>query len=136
MLVAAYVNQSAVTIRVSVRSRSDLYGCRDFDDCDDQDDEEASHTNGNNPKTVTFTAGNGDAGVWFRIYADGGATGSLSYTATGPMWSDMTPSGNTSTSALQQAELQSCAKWYQYHRPRNNLHKPGAGAAFGRLGAN
>src|SRR3546814_1971073 len=80
---------AAVTIKVSGSSRADLYGYRDFDDCDDQDDEEASHTNGNNPKTVTFTAGNGDAEVWFRIYADGGATGSLSYTATGPMWSDI-----------------------------------------------
>src|SRR3546814_20818212 len=78
--VPAYVNQAAVTIKVSGSSRADLYGYRDFDDCDDQDDEEASHTNGNNPKTVTFTAGNGDAEVWFRIYADGGATGSLSYT--------------------------------------------------------
>src|SRR3546814_12382269 len=97
---------AAVTIKVSGSSRADLYGYRDFDDCDDQDDEEASHTNGNNHKNVTFTEGNGDAEEWFRIYADGGATGSLSYTATGPMWSDMTTCGKNSASERQKAERQ------------------------------
>src|SRR3546814_11833415 len=130
------MNQAEVTIKVSGSSRADLYCYRDLEDFDDQDDEEASHSNGNNHKSGTFTAGNGDAEVWFRIYAEGGATGSLSYTATGPMWSDMTPSGNTSTSALQQAELQNFANWYQYHRTRNKMAKAGASEAFGRLGAN
>src|SRR3546814_20196282 len=48
----------------------------------------------------------------------------------------MTPSGNTSTSALQQAELHNFANWYQYHRTRNKMAKAGASEAFGRLGAN
>src|SRR3546814_18103964 len=46
----------------------------------------------------------------------------------------MTPKGNTS--ALQQAELQNFANWYQYHRTRNKMAKAGASAAFGRLGEN
>jgi len=49
-------------------------------------------------------------------------------------WIDMTPSGNTS--ALQQAELQNFANWYQYHRTRNKMAKAGASEAFGRLGKN
>src|SRR3546814_1778431 len=46
----------------------------------------------------------------------------------------MTPKGNTS--ALQQAELQNFANWYQYHRTRNKMAKAGASEAFGRLGEN
>src|SRR3546814_5166500 len=86
-------------------------------------------------KVVTIHA-DGDGAVWFRIYnsSNNNATGSLTYTATAPGWVDMTPKGNTS--ALQQAELQNFANWYQYHRTRNKMAKAGASEAFGRLGEN
>src|SRR3546814_1021757 len=101
---------------------------QDQDDCNDWDDAEDSHTGNANPKVVTIHA-DGDGAVWFRIYnsSNNNATGSLTYTATAPGWVDMTPKGNTS--ALQQAELQTFANWYQYHRTRNKMATAGASEA-------
>src|SRR3546814_12707959 len=74
--------------------------------------------------------------VYFRVRADDGKinNNSVTYTAIGVDWIDMTPKGNDD--ALQQAELQNFANWYQYHRTRNKMAKAGASEAFGRLGEN
>lgn len=127
-----------VTITVSGSGRAALYGFQDESQCSNWDEVAGRHTGSDDPKVIRFVA-DGDGAVWFRVYnsynGNGtGGTGSLSYTAVIPVWSDMTPKGNTS--ALQQAELQNYANWYQYHRTRNKMAKAGASEAFGKLGEN
>ncbi|WP_162313453.1 pilus assembly protein [Pseudoxanthomonas yeongjuensis] len=125
-----------VTITVSGSTRADLY-VYSTSDCStdwrgnglyDSDD-----GNGN-PKSLTITPNGGATNVYIRVNADGGNVNGPVYAAVGTSWVDMTPSGNTS--ALQQAELQNFANWYQYHRTRNKMAKAGASEAFGRLGEN
>ncbi|CAN7212868.1 PilC/PilY family type IV pilus protein [Pseudoxanthomonas sp. LjRoot143] len=86
---------------------------------------------GTNSESITIDSP--QATISFRIYAYSEVR-NISYTVTSVGWPDMTPSGNTS--ALQQAELQNFANWYQYHRTRNKMAKAGASEAFGRLGKN
>lgn len=71
--------------------------------------------------------------ISFRIYAYSDVK-NIIYTVTSYSWVNMTPSGNTA--AMQQAELQNFANWYQYHRTRNKMAKAGASEAFGRLSKN
>ena len=86
---------------------------------------------GSDPTQVTLTSP--AATVYLQIQNSGnGKTGSMTWTANSYVWADMTPSGNTA--ALQQAELQNFANWYQYQRTRNKMAKAGASEAFGRLG--
>ena len=86
------------------------------------------------PKSLAVTPNSAATSIYFRVYNDRrrDSITNLAWTATQESWSDMTPSGNTS--ALQQAELQNFANWYQYHRTRNKMAKAGASEAFGRLG--
>ena len=88
------------------------------------------YLNGNN-ESVTYP--NPPTQVSFRInaYTD---VSKINYSASTSSWSDMTPKGNTS--ALQQAQLQNIANWFQYHRTRNKMAKAGASEAFGKLGKN
>ena len=127
------VAEGDLTITVSGSARADLYAFNDQADCAAYSNVIASHNNKNNPKAVTLPA-DSDGLMWFRVYADGGSTGALTYIAVGEGWVDMTPSGNTA--ALQEAELKNFANWYQYHRTRNKMAKAGASEAFGRLGEN
>jgi type IV pilus assembly protein PilY1 len=127
---------SPVTITVSGSTRADLY-VYSTSNCsaDWQGNGLYGRDNGNgNPKSLTITPNAGATDVYLRVFADGGNVNGPVYTAVGTSWPDMTPSGNTS--ALQQAELQNFANWYQYHRTRNKMAKAGASEAFGRLGAN
>jgi len=87
----------------------------------------------NNKNDESVTINSPRATISFRIFGYKNTT-NISYVVTGIGWVDMTPSGNTS--ALQQAELQNFANWYQYHRTRNKMAKAGASEAFGRLGKN
>jgi type IV pilus assembly protein PilY1 len=122
---------SQVTITISGSSRAELHvysasncGSGEYD----------SYTGRDEPKSLTITPTSGATRVYFDVYADNRDVSNIAYSAQGISWSDMTPSGNTS--ALQQAELQNFANWYQYHRTRNKMAKAGASEAFGRLGKN
>ncbi|MFC3717082.1 pilus assembly protein [Luteimonas soli] len=123
-----------MTITVNGSGRAQLYVFQDNWNCGNWDWEDR-HTGNDEPKVVRINA-DGDGAVWFRISnsSNNRSTGALTYAVTVPGWVDMTPKGNTS--ALQQAELQNFANWYQYHRTRNKMAKAGASEAFGRLGAN
>lgn len=123
-------NSVAITIVGNVSNAElriyDESGC-DSDDRIERDDSSAS------PKSITVN--DPPANLWFDVRNDGNPTiKDVSWSAAGGAWTDMTPSGNTS--ALQQAELQNFANWYQYHRTRNKMAKAGASEAFGRLGTN
>lgn len=128
---------SQVTITVSGSTRADLY-VYSTSNCstDFWGNGLYSSDNGNgDPKSLTITPNSGATGVYFHVRADGGINNNAAeYAAVGVSWADMTPKGNTS--ALQQAELQNFANWYQYHRSRNKMAKAGASEAFGRLGKN
>ena len=120
---------SSVTIRTSGGSGDgDLYVYYQSGSCNNS---EVSSTGSNNNESVTLNSP--QSTISFRIYAYS-AVADITYTVTSDAWADMTPSGNTS--ALQQAELQNFANWYQYHRSRNKMAKAGASEAFGRLGRN
>lgn len=119
----------SVTIETSGGSGDgDLYVYTRRSDCSS---DETTSTGSTNAESVTINSPR--ATISFRIYAYS-AVSNISYTVTASAWSDMTPRGNTS--ALQQAELQNFANWYQYHRSRNKMAKAGASEAFGRLGSN
>ncbi len=119
----------SVTIETSGGSGDgDLYVYTRRSDCSN---DETTSTGNTNAESVTINSPR--ATISFRIYAYS-AVSNIRYTVTASAWSDMTPSGNTG--ALQQAELQNFANWYQYHRTRNKMAKAGASEAFGRLGKN
>ncbi|QIL20171.1 PilC/PilY family type IV pilus protein [Thermomonas sp. HDW16] len=122
---------SPVTITVSGSSRAELY-VYSASNCSSGTYDR--YTGRDDPKSLTITPNSGATHVYFDVYANGRNVSNLNYAAVGTSWADMTPSGNTS--ALQQAELQNFANWYQYHRTRNKMAKAGASEAFGRLGKN
>lgn len=119
----------SVTISTSGGSGDgDLYVYYKRSDCTN---DYQSSTGENNNESVTINSPG--SSISFRIYAYSKVT-NITYSAKTSGWADMTPKGNTS--ALQQAELQNFANWYQYHRTRNKMAKAGASEAFGRLGEN
>ena len=122
---------SQVTISISGSGAADLYV---YSSAACASGEYARYTNTDNPKSLTITPNAGASNVYFNVFADGARVQNLDYAAVGTSWGDMTPSGNTS--ALQNAELQNFANWYQYYRTRNKMAKAGASEAFGRLGKN
>ena len=122
---------SPVTISISGSGAAQLYI---YSSSTCASGEYARYTNNDNPKSLTITPNAGASSVYFNVFANGARVQNLDYAAVGVSWGDMTPSGNTS--ALQQAELQNFANWYQYHRTRNKMAKAGASEAFGRLGKN
>lgn len=118
-----------VVFTVSGSSNTDLR-IYDKSGCD-SDDRITRDDSNSNPKTITLN--NPPSNLWFDVQNDGNnRINNISWSVTKENWVDMTPSGNTS--ALQQAELQNFANWYQYHRTRNKMAKAGASEAFGRLG--
>lgn len=124
---------SPVTITVSGHNNADLY-VYSSSTCSsglyDQD------TSNNNPKSLTVTPNDSATSIYIRVRNDrnSGSISNIRWTTTQDVWADATPSGNTG--ALQRAELQNFANWYQYHRTRNKMAKAGASEAFGRLGKN
>ena len=120
-----------VTITISGNNRAELH-VYSANNC--ASNEYAAYTGNDNPKSLVVSPVSGATHVYFDVYANGRDVSNLAYTAQGATWADMTPSGNTS--ALQQAELQNFANWYQYHRTRNKMAKAGASEAFGRLSRN
>ncbi len=117
-------------ITVNTSSRSDMYV---YSGSTCANNTEITSDRGNaNGKSVTFTSAL--TTVYVRIYNNtGNNVNNPSYSASGVAWADMTPSGNTL--ALQTAELQNYANWYQYYRTRTKTAKAGASEAFGRLGS-
>src|SRR5690606_9024142 len=101
----------SVTIETSGGSGDgDLYVYTRRSDCSN---DETTSTGTTNAESVTLNSPR--ATISFRIYAYS-AVSNIRYTVTASAWSDMPPGGNTG--ALQQAELQNFANWYQYHRTR------------------
>lgn len=92
----------------------------------------ASSKGGTSSESYTYL--NPPTEVGFRVLGVANNSNGVSYSWVKTGWVDMAPSGNTS--ALQKAELQNFANWYQYHRTRNKMAKAGASEAFGRLGKN
>jgi type IV pilus assembly protein PilY1 len=122
---------SQVVITISGSTRAELHA---YSASNCGSGEYDSYTGRDDPKALTITPAAGATRLYFDVYADGRDVSNLAYSVQGVAWNDMTPSGNTS--ALQQAELQNFANWYQYHRTRNKMAKAGASEAFGRLGKN
>lgn len=122
---------SQVVITISGSSRAELHA---YSASNCSSGEYDSYTGRDDPKTLTITPAAGATRLYFDVYAEGRDVSNLAYSVQGIAWNDMTPAGNTS--ALQQAELQNFANWYQYHRTRNKMAKAGASEAFGRLGKN
>lgn len=93
-----------------------------------------SDTGSSDPREVVID--NPGSAIYLRVYNDNNRNrvSNINWSAVGGNWVDMTPSGNTS--ALQKAEIENFANWYQYHRTRNKMAKAGASEAFGRLGRN
>lgn len=120
---------SSVTIQTSGGTGDgDLYVYYTRSDCSGDSENSRGNTNA---ESITIDAP--QATISFRIQAYS-AVANINYVVTTISWVDMTPSGNTS--ALQRAELQNFANWYQYHRTRNKMAKAGASEAFGRLSSN
>ncbi len=126
------VSPGPVVFTVSGSTNTDLRvysrsGC-------DRDDRIGRDGSGSDPKTITIA--NPPSNLWFEVRNQSGRNEikNIQWSVDREIWIDMTPGGNTS--ALQKAELQNFANWYQYHRTRNKMAKAGASEAFGKLGVN